>query len=198
MNSKLDKIIKETLQNYKPKKKSCSCGCNHCGNSVSLLNESLKHTYPISEQFRALIDAKKPLINEIKRIGNPKLIREARILFDKGILELKGEDKKLFENTDFGKYKVKGGGLILETFLKEDVGFGVKEGDILIANKDYKIQLGPLEYITIRQGEEIQIDFVNDEEIIITRLKNDMEFTLDKTPKNRVAYYDFTKSFSKK
>ena len=93
--------------------KSCSCGCNKCGNA-SLLNEALKHTYPISEQFRSLINAKKPLINELKSTNNVKLIREARILFDKGILNLKGKDKELFENTDFGRYKIKGGGLILE------------------------------------------------------------------------------------
>ena len=74
---KLNKIIKEALQGRKLNESQGACKMS------SLLNENLKHTHPISEAFRRIIDTKKPLIQEIKRINDVNLIREARILFDK-------------------------------------------------------------------------------------------------------------------
>lgn len=104
---KLNKIIKEALQDKKLNE-SQSCKI------PSLLNENLKHTHFISEQFRSLIDSKKPLIQEIKRINDVNLIREARILFDKGILNLPPKCQEYMNTSDFGKYKLKEGKIILE------------------------------------------------------------------------------------
>jgi hypothetical protein len=61
----------------------------------------------ISEAMRYHIDSKIQLTENIYRPGSfahQKLLTEARMLWSKGIIELQGIDKKIFERTDIGRW----------------------------------------------------------------------------------------------
>jgi hypothetical protein len=74
-----------------------------------MLNESKQYVMPISENMRYHLDKKIPIHDNTFRPGSKAhidLIHESRLLWKKGIIELQGEDKKLFENTDLGRFGV--------------------------------------------------------------------------------------------
>jgi len=76
-------------------------------NKAPMLNESKQYNSPISEEMRYHISNKIPIHENIFRPGSKshiELIHEARILWKQGIIELLAEDKKLFENTDLGRF----------------------------------------------------------------------------------------------
>ena len=98
---KLKQLISETLQNYK-----VTDSCKHC-NTPPLLVESKQYNMAISEAMRYHIDSKIQLTENIYRPGSfahQKLLTEARMLWSKGIIELQGTDKKIFERTDIGRW----------------------------------------------------------------------------------------------
>ena len=99
--NKLKQLISETLQNYK-----VTDSCKHC-NTPPLLVESKQYNMAISEAMRYHIDSKIQLTENIYRPGSfahQKLLTEARMLWSKGIIELQGIDKKIFEHTDIGRW----------------------------------------------------------------------------------------------
>ena len=80
--------------------KKCDCG-------APLLNESLQHKMPISENMRYHLDNNIQIHDNIFRPGSKshiELLNETRLLWAKGIVELQDTDKRLFENTDLGRF----------------------------------------------------------------------------------------------
>jgi hypothetical protein len=105
MKQRLIEIIKKVLTEQ-PKNKKCDCGCNECM-STPLLNESKQYVMPISENMRYHLDKQIPIHDNTFRPGSKAhidLIHETRLLWKKGVIELQGEDKILFENTDLGRF----------------------------------------------------------------------------------------------
>jgi hypothetical protein len=105
MEQRLIETIKKVLTEQ-PKKKKCDCGCDKC-TDAPLLNESKQYSMPISENMRYHLSNQLPIHDNTFRPGSEahvNLIHEARILWKKGVIELQGEDKKLFENTDLGRF----------------------------------------------------------------------------------------------
>ena len=105
--TRLRSLIKEVLS--QPKKKDCGCGCNDCGGKAPILTEGkVKHL--ISEGLQHHIDKKISLFESVYRIGSDKhleLIREARALWIRGIIEVSDDDKGLLETHlgHFGLYE---------------------------------------------------------------------------------------------
>ena len=105
--TRLRSLIKEVLS--QPKKKDCNCGCNTCGDKAPILTEGkVKHL--ISEGLQYHIDKKISLFESVYRIGSDKhleLIREARALWIRGIIEVSDDDKGLLETHlgHFGLYE---------------------------------------------------------------------------------------------
>jgi hypothetical protein len=107
MKQRLLEIIKKALTEQ-PKKKKCDCGCDECM-GAPMLNESKQYVMPISENMRYHLDKQIAIHDNTFRPGSKAhidLIHEARLLWKKGVIELQGEDKKLFENTDLGRFGV--------------------------------------------------------------------------------------------
>jgi hypothetical protein len=104
---RLESLIKEILS--QPKKKDCGCGCNTCGDKAPILTEG-KFKSLISEGLQHHIDKKISLFESVYRIGSEKhleLIREARALWIRGIIEVSDDDKGLLETHlgHFGLYE---------------------------------------------------------------------------------------------
>jgi hypothetical protein len=107
MKQRLIEIIKKALTEQ-PKKKKCDCGCDECM-GAPMLNESKQYVMPISENMRYHLDKKISIHDNTFRPGSKAhidLIHETRLLWKKGVIELQGEDKILFENTDLGRFGV--------------------------------------------------------------------------------------------
>ena len=107
MKQRLIEIIKKALTEQ-PKKKKCDCGCDECM-GAPMLNESKQYVMPMSENMRYHLDKKISIHDNTFRPGSKAhidLIHEARILWKCGVIELQGEDKMLFENTDLGRFGV--------------------------------------------------------------------------------------------
>ena len=99
--NKLKKLITEVLSNHQTLDSCKSC------NKPPILVESKQYDFAISEAMRYHIDSKLQLTENIYRpgsIAHAKILTEARILWTKGIIELYDVDKKLFENTDIGRW----------------------------------------------------------------------------------------------
>ena len=105
-NEQINKLIVEALQ--KPKAKSCSCGCGTCStNDAPILTES-KVKNILSEGLQHHIDNKIPLHDTIYRYSSDKhlsLIKEAKKLYSRGIIDLAEGDKQLIE-TNLGEFGV--------------------------------------------------------------------------------------------
>ena len=105
-NEQINKLIVEALQ--KPKAKSCSCGCGTCStNDAPILTES-KVKNILSEGLQHHIDNKIPLYDTIYRYSSDQhlsLIKEAKKLYSRGIIDLAEGDKQLIE-TNLGEFGV--------------------------------------------------------------------------------------------
>ena len=105
--TRLRSLIKEVLS--QPKKKDCNCGCNDCGGKAPILTEGkVKHL--ISEGLQYHIDKKIQLHESVYRIGSEKhfeLIREARALWVRGIIDVSEDDQAILETNlgNFGMYE---------------------------------------------------------------------------------------------
>jgi hypothetical protein len=105
--TRLRTLIKEVLS--QPKKKDCNCGCNDCGGKAPILTEGkVKHL--ISEGLQYHIDKKIQLHESVYRIGSEKhfeLIREARALWVRGIIDVSEDDQAILETNlgHFGMYE---------------------------------------------------------------------------------------------
>ena len=105
--TRLQTLIKEVLS--QPKKKDCGCGCNDCGGKAPILTEGkVKHL--ISEGLQYHMDKKIQLHESVYRIGSEKhfeLIREARALWVRGIINVSEDDQAILETNlgHFGMYE---------------------------------------------------------------------------------------------
>ena len=105
--TRLQTLIKEVLS--QPKKKDCNCGCNDCGGKAPILTEGkVKHL--ISEGLQYHMDKKIQLHESVYRIGSEKhfeLIREARALWVRGIIDVSEDDQAILETNlgHFGMYE---------------------------------------------------------------------------------------------
>jgi hypothetical protein len=105
--TRLKTLIKEVLS--QPKKKDCGCGCNDCGGKAPILTEGkVKHL--ISEGLQYHMDKKIQLHESVYRIGSEKhfeLIREARALWVRGIINVSEDDQAILETNlgHFGMYE---------------------------------------------------------------------------------------------
>ena len=105
--TRLRSLIKEVLS--QPKKKDCNCGCNDCGGKAPILTEGkVKHL--ISEGLQYHMDKKIQLHESVYRIGSEKhfeLIREARALWVRGIIDVSEDDQAILETHlgNFGMYE---------------------------------------------------------------------------------------------
>ena len=141
MKQRLLEIIKKVLTEQ-PKKKKCDCGCDKCLDAP-LLNESKQYVMPISENMRYHLDKQISIHDNTFRPGSKShidLIHEARLLWKKGVIELQGEDKTLFENTDLGRFGVYEGEVVpldlplmeIETLTEAELTLG----DIITINPE--------------------------------------------------------------
>ena len=86
----------------------CKCGCNNCGIKIRgpLLTEGLISKSLISENLQYHIDKNIPLMENVFRIGSDahlSMIKEARKLYSRGVLDLCEEDEALME-THLGEF----------------------------------------------------------------------------------------------
>ena len=89
----------------------CSCGCNTCETKIKgpLLTEG-KVKSLLSEGLQYHIDKQIPLFETVYRIGSEKhlsLIKEARKMYSRGVIDLCEEDKHLVQTHlgEFGLYE---------------------------------------------------------------------------------------------
>jgi hypothetical protein len=91
----------------------CSCGCNTCETKIRgpLLTEGKEQVKPLlSEGLQYHIDKKIPLFETVYRIGSEKhlsLIKEARKMYSRGIIDLCEEDEHIIKTHlgEFGIYE---------------------------------------------------------------------------------------------
>ena len=90
------------------KGKSCNCGCGGCA-KAPILNEQLVARTGLSEGLLYHIDNKKPLTEHLFRAGSQKyfdLWKEARTLYSRDLLEVKGDDLDVLMETDLGHFEL--------------------------------------------------------------------------------------------
>ena len=107
----LSNLIKESLQGYNLKEKSCSCGCNTCEDKrilAPILNESIAPREILSEGLKYHIDNNKPLTEHVYRAGSQNyfdLWSEARALYSRGIIDIKNQDDlEILTETQLGEF----------------------------------------------------------------------------------------------
>jgi len=103
---RVDLLIEQVLQT--PKSKDCNCGCGGCKKSPLLKESKVAHL--LSEGLTHHIKNKIPLHKCEYEKGSDAhlaLIREARKLYSRGIIEVSDSDKQLLESDlgYFGEYK---------------------------------------------------------------------------------------------
>ena len=86
----------------------CKCGCNTCETKIRgpLLTEGLISKSLISENLQYHIDKNIPLMENVFRIGSDahlSMIKEAKKLYSRGVLDLCKEDEALME-THIGEF----------------------------------------------------------------------------------------------
>ena len=124
----LRNLIKESLQGYNLKEKSCSCGCNTCEDKrilAPILNESIAPREILSEGLKYHIDNNKPLTEHVYRAGSQNyfdLWSEARALYSRGILDIKNQDDlEILTETQLGEFGVYEGKKVPLDFIMEEV-----------------------------------------------------------------------------
>ena len=124
----LSNLIKESLQGYNLKEKSCSCGCNTCEDKrilAPILNESIAPREILSEGLKYHIDNNKPLTEHVYRAGSQNyfdLWSEARALYSRGIIDIKNQDDlEILTETQLGEFGVYEGKKVPLDFIMEEV-----------------------------------------------------------------------------
>ncbi len=172
----LRNLIKESLQGYNLKKKSCSCGCNTCEDKrilAPILNESIAPREILSEGLKYHIDNNKPLTEHVYRAGSQNyfdLWSEARALYSRGIIDIKNQDDleilekaELYSDDAFNKtdniYNFPNGSYI-EFFGAEDSGKVRGPGrDILYINEANLLSQSIYQQLAFRTRKTIFLDF---------------------------------------
>ena len=123
------KLVRESIQGYHLKKKSCSCGCNTCDDKPALLapilNESLAPRAILSEGLKYHIDNNKPLTEHVYRAGSKNyfdLWAEARALYSRGIIDIKNQDDlEILTETQLGEFGLYEGKKVPLDFIMEEI-----------------------------------------------------------------------------
>jgi hypothetical protein len=103
--------------------KSCSCGCGGCS-KAPMLNEQLVARTGLSEGILYHIDNKKPLTEHLFRAGSEKYFKlweEARMLYSRDLLEVKGDDLDILIETDLGHFGEYNGQRVPLDFIFEEI-----------------------------------------------------------------------------
>lgn len=103
--------------------KSCSCGCGGCS-KAPMLNEQLVARTGLSEGILYHIDNKKPLTEHLFRAGSEKYFKlweEARMLYSRDLLEVKGDDLDILIETDLGYFGEYNGQRVPLDFIFEEI-----------------------------------------------------------------------------
>ena len=166
--TRLQTLIKEVLS--QPKKKDCGCGCNDCGGKAPILTEGkVKHL--ISEGLQYHMDKKISLFESVYRMGSEKhfeLIREARALWVRGIIDVSEDDQAILETHlgNFGLYET-------VNFEGEEYDIVSKDGDWVYLRSIYDTQVGRKEIkvkekdITINEAEvPLDLPMVNENNLL--------------------------------
>jgi hypothetical protein len=142
----LRKLIKESIQVYNLKKKSCSCGCNTCEDKriiAPILNESIAPREILSEGLKYHIDNNKPLTEHVYRAGSQNyfnLWSEARALYSRGIIDIKNQDDlEILTETQLGEFGMYEGKKVPLDFIMEEEQEWPEE--VLSRHKDMKFIL---------------------------------------------------------
>jgi len=124
----LRNLIKESLQGYNLKEKSCSCGCNTCEDKrilAPILNESIAPRAILSEGLKYHIDNNKPLTEHVYRAGSKNyfdLWAEARALYSRGIIDIKNQDDlEILTETQLGEFGLYEGKKVPLDFIMEEI-----------------------------------------------------------------------------
>ena len=124
----LSNLIKESLQGYNLKEKSCSCGCNTCEDKrilAPILNESIAPREILSEGLKYHIDNNKPLTEHVYRAGSQNyfdLWSEARALYSRGIIDIKNQDDlEILTETQLGEFGMYEGKKVPLDFIMEEI-----------------------------------------------------------------------------
>jgi hypothetical protein len=187
MKQRLLEIIRKALTEQ-PKKKKCDCGCDEC-TDAPMLNESKQYSMPISENMRYHLDKQIPIHDNTFYPGSKAhidLIHEARLLWKKGVIELQGKDKILFETTDLGRFGIYEGEVVpldlplIETLTEAEYqGRNVQlgkptQGDV----KKFKV------YVKNAKGKVVKVNFGFGGK----SAKGKRMVIKDKNPKRRAAF----------
>ena len=128
--NKLQQLIREALNNYLQEDK-CGCGCNDC-DKAPILTENLKGKLILSEGLKYHIDNKKPLYENVYRAGSKKyfdLWKEARALYEQGLIQVNDTDKELLTQTRVGEFGIYEGQIV-------PLDFPIAEGEEDVLNYD--------------------------------------------------------------
>jgi len=123
------------------KENACNCGCGGCA-KAPILNEQLVARQGLSEGMLWHIDNKKPLTENLYRAGSNKyfeLWKEARTLYSRDLLEVKGDDLDILMETDLGHIAEYNGQLVPLDFPIE-----LTEEELLAEAKKVKKKNPPL------------------------------------------------------
>ena len=141
----LRNLIKESLQGYNLKKKSCSCGCNTCEDKrilAPILNESIAPREILSEGLKYHIDNNKPLTEHVYRAGSQNyfdLWSEARALYSRGIIDIKNQDDlEILTETQLGEFGMYEGKKVPLDFIMEEIEWPEK---VMSRNRDIIFKL---------------------------------------------------------
>ena len=105
------------------KESACNCGCGGCA-KAPMLNEQLVARTGLSEGILWHIDNKKPLTEHLYRAGSEryfKLWEEARMLYSRDLLEVKGDDLDILLETDLGHFALYEGQQVPLDFIFEEI-----------------------------------------------------------------------------
>ena len=151
--TRLQSLIKEVLS--QPKKKDCNCGCNDCGGKAPILTEGkVKHL--ISEGLQYHMDKKIQLHESVYRIGSEKhfeLIREARALWVRGIINVSEDDQAILETHlgNFGMYEGEAVPLDMPMVNEED---NRKHALLRVEPRNYEAMIDKLQDMNINHRRE--------------------------------------------
>jgi len=111
------------------KESACNCGCGGC-TKAPILNEQLVARNMLSEGILWHIDNKKPLTEHLYRAGSEKYFKlweEARMLYSRDLLEVKGDDLDILLETDLGHFAIYENQQVPLDFIFEEVEEDIDE-----------------------------------------------------------------------
>ena len=148
------------------------CGCNTCESIRGPLLTEGRVKKLVSENLQYHINENIPLMESVFRIGSDahlSLIKEARKLYSRGVLDLCEEDEGIME-THLGEFD-----------LYEDE---IVPLDLPMINEEFKLNILPKNNIAILKGDSGEYDgFIEDEEVSFSTTYDDLDYRI-------TDYYD--------